>query len=100
MSDHFNVKQSLSNLDNEELTDLGGALGLSYPKLRRMSSILDGMVAAWVRREDGVLRVSGVPTWSRLVEALEKIGQRGVAEDIRSKKTSLERSRKLRSKVV
>ena len=93
MSDHFAVKQSLTNLDNETLTDLGGALGLSHPKLRRMPNILDGMVAAWLRREDGVLRVSGEPTWSSLVEALEKIGQRGVAEDIKKeRKSSFERS--------
>ena len=88
MSDHFAVKQSLTNLDNETLTDLGGALGISYPKLRRMPNILDGMVAAWLRREDGVLRVSGEPTWSSLVEALEEIGQRGVAEDIMEIKSS------------
>ena len=86
MSDHFAVKQSLTNLDNEKLTDLGGALGLSYPKLRRMPNILDDMVAAWLRKEDGVLRESGEPTWSSLVEALEKIGQRGVAEDIKKEK--------------
>ena len=91
MSDHFAVKQSLTNLDNETLTDLGEALGISYPKLRRMPNILDGMVAAWLRREDDVLRESGEPTWTSLVEALEEIGQWGVAEDIKKIKSSFER---------
>ena len=86
MRDHFAVKCFLMDLDNEQLTALGEALGLSYPKLKRMTNILDEMVAAWLNREDDVLNTSGEPTWRRLVEALEKIGQRGVAEDIKKEK--------------
>ncbi len=47
-----------------------------------MTNILDDMTAAWLNKEDDILDKSGEPTWSRLVEALEKIGQKGVAEDI------------------
>ena len=47
-----------------------------------MNNILDDMTAAWLNKEDNVLEKSGEPTWSRLVEALEKIEQKGVAEDI------------------
>ena len=36
IDDHFEVKSSLEDLDSEKLRDLGGALGLRYPKLRRM----------------------------------------------------------------
>ena len=82
IGDHFEVKSSLKNLDSDKLRDLGGALGLFYPNLRRMTNILDDMTAAWLNKEDDILDKSGEPTWSRLVEALEKIGQKGVAEDI------------------
>ena len=49
--------------------------------------MLDDVSAAWLNREDQVLEKSGEPTWSRLVDALEKIGQRGIAEDIRNNKS-------------
>ncbi len=41
------------------------------------------MVAAWLRREDNVLKASGNPTWKSLIKALETVGQKGVAEYIR-----------------
>ena len=90
IGDHFEVKTSLKNLDSDKLRDLGGALGLLYPNLERMNNnILDGMTAAWLNKEDNVLdkNKGGDPTWRRLVEALEKIGQKGVAEDIINKIT-------------
>lgn len=80
----------MKNLDPDKLRDLGGALGLRYPKLRRMTNILDDMTAAWLNKEDIVLDKSGEPTWSRLVEALEKIGQKGVAKDIKCERCSSE----------
>ena len=80
------MKSSLKNLDSEKLRDLGGALGLSYPKLKRMNAILDDMTAAWLNKEDSVLEKSGEPTRNRLVEALERIGQMGVAEGIKNEK--------------
>lgn len=83
---------SLANLVPDKLVDLGGALGLHYPKLRRMinNSILDDMTAAWLNKEDNVLAKSGEPTWNRLLKGLEKIGQVGVAEDIKNRKHSCE----------
>ena len=92
IDDHFEVKTSLENLDPNQLRDLGGALGLRYPKLRRMTNniILDDMTAAWLNKEDSVLHKSGEPTWSRLVKGLEEIGQMGVAEDIQNEKCSSE----------
>ena len=76
----------MKNLGPEELLHLGEALGLTYPKLKRMANIQDEMVAAWLNQEDSVLHKSGAPTWSRLADALEEIGQRGAAEDIRRNK--------------
>ena len=81
------MKSSLKNLDTKKLRDLGGALGLSYPNLKRMNAILDDMTAAWLNKEDNVLEKSGEPTWNRLVKALEKIGQKGVADGIKNEKS-------------
>lgn len=76
----------MDKLDSEQLVDLGEALGLSYPKIKRMTSILNDVTAAWLNRENRVLERSGEPTWNRLADALEQIGQLGVAEDIRNNK--------------
>ena len=41
------------------------------------------MVRAWLRKQDHVKEKSGDPlTWKALVEALKKIGQQGIADDI------------------
>ena len=48
-----------------------------------LSSFADEMVAAWLNRQDEVLQRSGEPTWSTLADALTKIGQTGLAKDIR-----------------
>ena len=85
IGNHFDVKTSLKDLDHAKLVDLGGALGLSHPKLKRMGIILDDMTTAWLNREDDVLSRSGEPTWKKLVDALEETGQRGIAEDIKKK---------------
>ena len=83
---HFEVCQSLKNLGSPDVhRRLGGALGLLYPTLQRMSSFPDEMVAAWLNREDEVLQKSGEPTWSTLEDALRKIGQNGLAEDVKGK---------------
>ena len=50
-----------------------------------MTSFPDEVVAAWLNRQDNVLQQSGEPTWSTLEEALRKIGQTGLAEDVRGK---------------
>ena len=83
MSDHHEVCQSLENLGSPSVQRrLGGALGLLYPTLRKMTSFPDQMVAAWLNRQDEVLERTGEPTWSTLANALREIGQTGVAEDI------------------
>ena len=66
---------------------MGGALGLSYNTLHKMTKYPDDMVAAWLRREDFVMSMSGEPTWRTLVEALRKVGQEGTARDIEEKES-------------
>ena len=52
-----------------------------------MTKLPDEMVAAWLNRQDGVLtRGGGEPTWNRLAEALKRVGQIGMAKDIRMRK--------------
>ena len=72
----------LNDLDNQQIIQVGLALGMNYAKLRRMSSLPGDMVAAWLRREDDVLGVSGAPTWKTLSEALKDVGQNGLATKI------------------
>ena len=83
MDDHFEICQPLKNLSNTDISSLGGALGLSYPKVEGAS--IEKVVAAWLNREDNVLQRCGEPTWYNLRDALESIGQKGIAEDIRIK---------------
>ena len=83
INDHFAVKTYLKNLDPYKLTQLGEALGLACPNLKMMSNVLECMTAAWLNREDNVLERSGEPSWSTLTDALERMGQREIAEDIR-----------------
>ena len=82
INDHFEVTELLRNLNHNDLIRLGGALGLSYPKLKKMEPLCEDMVLAWLTKEDHVIEKSGEPSWDRLIEALRKIGQTGLADTI------------------
>ena len=82
MKDHPTLCKFLSDIDERGLIQLGGALGLHYPKLQRMKHLPEEMVAAWLRGEDNVLDRSGRPTWASLVKCLEEIGQNGAASNV------------------
>ena len=85
MKDHYDISHCLNDLDNQQLVQVGLALGMNYAKLKRMQGLPGDMVAAWLRREDDVLGVSGVPTWKALSEALKDVGQTGLAIKIQHK---------------
>ena len=85
MRDHYEISSYLFDLDNEQIVQVGLALGMNYAKLKRMRSLPGDMVAAWLRREDDVLEVSGVPTWKVLSGALKDTGQTGLAMKIQQK---------------
>ena len=80
----FKVSHNLQSLEEDHISTVGGALGLSYSKLRKITKYPSDMVAAWLRREDFV---SGEPTWRTLVEALRKVGQEGTARDNEKKES-------------
>lgn len=79
MGNLFEITQYLNDLSNEQLINLGGALGLHFPTLQRMSDLPNDMVAAWLLRQEDVLKTSGEPTYERLAvsKALGEIGQNG-----------------------
>ena len=82
-SHHFKVVTYLHDLDRQQIRDLGGALGLTYSNLEKMSVFPADMVAAWLRREDNIV---GEPTWRSLVQALKRVGQGGVAYKIETER--------------
>ena len=82
MRHHFEICSYLKDLDDQQIVQVGLALGMNYAKLKRMRSLPGDMVAAWLRREDDVLEVSGAPTWKVLSEALKDVGQTGLAMKI------------------
>ena len=82
IKNHYEISRCLSDLDDQQIVQVGLALGMNYAKLNRMKSLPGDMVAAWLRREEDVLEVSGVPTWKGLSEALKDVGQTGLAVKI------------------
>ena len=82
MKHHYEISRYLMDLDDQQIVQVGLALGMNYAKLKRMRSLPGDMVAAWLRREDDVLEVSGAPTWKVLSEALKDVGQTGLAMKI------------------
>ena len=77
------VNQSLRSVSGWQ--SLGIELGLSYPTLESIKSdkqnVSDcklAMVAAWLKQQDDVSN----PSWSALREALRKIGENKVADQI------------------
>ena len=84
------ISSYLHPLDKKAVFNLGLVLGLNYNRLKEMidsSSFLQDMLAGWLQQVDQVLS-TGVPTWTRLVEALkdQTVGQNGLASKIEEKK--------------
>ena len=77
--DHARVISYLKVLQNDHIRELGGILGIAYTELNRINGDLHDMVAAWLRKQKYVEKE---PTWWILIEALRKVGQTGIADDI------------------
>ena len=73
----------LEDLNNDNLRKLGTSLGLAFTKLKRLTSLPDDMVEAWLRGDDNVIEISGPPSWESLATALDKIGHTKIAITIR-----------------
>ena len=73
----------MRKLDRPQIQQLGGELGLDLYNLEKMKDLPYDMVRAWLRKQDHVKEKSGDQlTWKALVDALERIGQQGIADDI------------------
>ena len=48
-----------------------------------LSFFVGDMVSDWLKMQDDVMMETGEPTWNSLIEALEKIGQKTIAEIIK-----------------
>ena len=81
--DHFEITRAINDMEVPDFIKLGQALGLSYPKLKRMTDMPADMVSAWLRQEDDVIGRTGDPTWRTLANALDSIDQLGIAKKIR-----------------
>ena len=75
---HSTIAHYLRALTPVEIGSVGTALGLEYSRLMNLES-LDGMVHAWLRRDDNAKD----PTWHSLVTALESLGHNGIASSIK-----------------
>ena len=82
MTHHHQVSMCLRDLTENQLLDLGGALGLYWPNLKMMKYLCKELVEAWLNGADNVLATSGQPTWRSLIKALDEIGQKGTADKI------------------
>ena len=85
----------LNLLSQDNIFDLGLALGISYTSLcdyqESVSSVkqfLRKVIAAWLRKQDYVEERGRIPTWENLVKALsdEQVRQNGIASTISKEK--------------
>ena len=90
MADHHDACQELKGLSQEELTNLGDELGLSYLRLKQLTPLPEEMVAAWLSKEDNVLKRTGQPTWRSLADALKRIGHAYIANKIIRERVEME----------
>lgn len=76
---HTKISQYLTSFNSKELTDIGMKLGLTNIT---EDEIPDEMVYSWLKKNDDVMKTSGVPTWNSLITALKKCGYTWQAIDI------------------
>ena len=72
-------------MNETDIILLGQALGLLRSRLKKVKTLPDDMIDAWLYQADHVLESSGLPTWKSLCEALRKIDQPGIAAKIEDK---------------
>ena len=90
IGDLVDVTDYLLELADVDIHNLGLTLGLNQPRLQnlgRSETFRDGMIAAWLRKEDQVAK-RGMPTWKTLVKALRhpRLGKTVIADKIAKEK--------------
>ena len=79
------IKECLKDLSQDKIIEVGLALGLLYPSLRKMTMLPEDMIQAWLEKRDKVLSFSGEPTMQSLIIALESSRLAGTVDIVRSK---------------
>ena len=82
------IDKYLHDIPSNDLVRLGLELGLKYDRLKRLESVQSGnfcldLISSWLREVDDVSERSGKPSWESLANALEEIGQNGIAKKVR-----------------
>lgn len=87
MDDLFDVSTYLTDLNRDQVEQLGLALGLTRPTLNRMGTrtFLNDMLSCWLQGMDNVME-NGGHTWQSLCNGLKKVGQGGIASQIKKDK--------------
>ena len=86
-SDTALIKPYIDELKKHEVVKVGTSLGLDSRKLDDVGEekIHETMISRWLGKQDYVMKISGTPTWRKLVKALEDNGFNGVAMSIEKK---------------
>ena len=77
------VTSLLRDMCKDDIIRLGVALGLSFFALKRMSTMPEDMIQAWLDQRDTVIEMSGPPSWASLATALDKTDHSDIATRIR-----------------
>ena len=78
----FNICECLKDLPNKDIIKVGLALGLFYTTLKKMPTLPEDMVEAWLLQRDSVTHP---PTKDILIQTLEKLGFAGAADNVKTK---------------
>ena len=90
LSDQNDVVEFLKKLSLSQLKDLARELGLSIQRIEDFNTearveFIHNLMRDWTNRSDNVAARGGA-TWNSLEKALRKIGQNGIADEIKSEK--------------
>ena len=95
IGDLYNVKTELKEFKKSDWREFGSKAGLSYNTLdeiendkKKVKDHFEECLACWLRRKDEVDE-KGKPSWRRLAEILEELGERALADKIRGRKGEL-----------
>ena len=73
------------------MVKVGISLGLDSRKLSDVGEdkIHETMIDRWLGKQDYIMKISGTPTWGKLVKALRSNGYNGVAMSIEAKEKGM-----------
>ena len=79
------MKKYTNDLNQQEVEDLGSALGLYVKTFNRTSpqTIHGDTIKAWLNRKDNVIKTCGSTTWRALAKGFQAVEQHGCVEKIR-----------------